>query len=123
MDTRSKILDRPEAERILTDSAGKLVVGYFDPLLAEHARRLGEIAGAGRLFVIVTSPAKPLLPAQTRAELVAALEAVEHVVVAPAARLQTLLRLAGPERLVLEQAHDAERTLELMRHVHARQKA
>jgi hypothetical protein len=48
---------------------------------------------------------------------------VEHVVVAPPGQLQTLLRLVASDRLILEQAHEASRTEELMRHVHARQRA
>jgi hypothetical protein len=92
-------------------------------MLADHVRRLGKIGAEERLFVIVTSPAKPLLPARARAELAAALEIVEHVVVAPPDRLQPLLRLIPTNRLVLEQAQEASRTEELMRHVHARQEA
>lgn len=127
MDTRTKIVDWPAAECTLRERAEKnplkVVVGYFDPLLAAHAARLEEIAGAGKLIVLVASPARPLLPAKARAELVAALGVVEQVVIAPAAALQEMLRPVPVEALVLEQAADAARTTELIRRVHARQKA
>jgi len=128
MDTRSKVLNWAAAGEALGKRAkrktpGVVVVGYFDPLLASHVRRLEEIGAGQKLFVVVTSPAKPLLAAEARAELVAALESVENVVVAPADRLQDLLRLAPAGSLVLDQASDAARTGELIRHVHARQTA
>ena len=59
------------------------VCGHFDPLLAEHVRRLQRHAGPDRLLVVeVTNPEHPLLPQRARAELVAALEAVDYVVLA-----------------------------------------
>ena len=128
MDTRGKVLDWGAAGQALRKLAkskapGKVVVGYFDPLLASHARRLGELGAARKLFVVVTSPARPLMGVEARAELVAALDSVESVVAAPADRLQDLLRLAPSGSLVLEQANDAARTEELIRHVQARQTA
>jgi bifunctional ADP-heptose synthase (sugar kinase/adenylyltransferase) len=86
VDTRTKILDAAAASRAAAEArrAGKrvkLVAGHFDPLLAAHARRLGEIAGGGAvLFVAVGEPERPLLPAAARAELVAALGMVDYVV-------------------------------------------
>jgi glycerol-3-phosphate cytidylyltransferase-like family protein len=82
MDTRKKIsrtcfsLSHPKI---------KLVTGHFDPLLAEHARRLQKLAQPDQLLVVViTNPPKPLLPQSARAELVAALSAVDHVVIGEA---------------------------------------
>jgi hypothetical protein len=57
------------------------VIGHFDPLLAAHARRLQELAVPGTILVVaVSDPPDPLLPAGARAELVAALAAVDYVV-------------------------------------------
>ncbi len=128
MDTRKKIVDGSDAEELLRSRAGakpavKVVVGYFDPLLASHVRRLEKIAGGHKLIALVSSPARPLLPPAARAELVAALDLVESVIVVPPSRLRDLLRLVPAEILSLEQASDAERTEELVRHVRSRQVA
>lgn len=54
-------------------------------MLAGHARRLNEIAEPGGVLVaVVTEPARPILAARARAELVAALQIVDYVVVAEA---------------------------------------
>ena len=82
MDTRAKILTRPAALDYLPRLGPcTKVSGYFDPLLASHARRLESVRSAGvPLVVLVNDPPAPLLPARARAELVAALGAVEVVV-------------------------------------------
>ncbi len=75
MDTRGKI--SPAAE--FTGPAF-VVSGYFDPLLADHAERLAAVKPAGmRLAVLVLDPPNPILPARARAEMVAALRPVDHV--------------------------------------------
>ncbi len=128
MDTRTKILRWPAdvakvRERLAGEPSLRVVAGYFDPLLAAHARRLAEIAGASRLLVLVTSPVHPLLPLAARTELAAALGTVECAVEVPPSALRDVLRLVPADRLVLEQAADARRAEELVRHVHARQKS
>jgi glycerol-3-phosphate cytidylyltransferase-like family protein len=128
LDTRTKILDLNEAEdflrtRLGAEPAVKVVVAYCDPMVASHVRRLKKIARNGRLIVLVSSPTHPILPVEARAELVAALDVVEKVIAVQPSKLRDLLRLVPGEFLVMEQAGDAERTDELVRHVHARQKA
>ena len=81
MDTRSKIIASEQARAKLGAKPARWVIGSFDPLLAEHVRRLQHYATAGQLLVVeVTNPAKPLLPQRARAELVAALAMVDFVV-------------------------------------------
>ncbi len=82
MDTRSKILREdgpwPDFARPLA-----VATGYFDVLRAGHARELQEArnaAGAAALLVIVLERDAELLPLRARAELVAALRAVDYVV-------------------------------------------
>jgi len=66
---------------LLQDKPAQWVSGYFDPLLAEHVKRLRELAKPGRLLVVeVANPEAPLLPQRARAELVAALAMVDYVV-------------------------------------------
>jgi bifunctional ADP-heptose synthase (sugar kinase/adenylyltransferase) len=81
LDTRSKIIPLEQAQERLRDKSACWVSGDFDPLLAEHVRRLREHVAPGRLLIVeVKNLAKPLLPQRARAELVAALTMVDYVV-------------------------------------------
>jgi bifunctional ADP-heptose synthase (sugar kinase/adenylyltransferase) len=81
LDTRKKIIPLHELEERLQASAAHWVSGHFDPLLAEHVRRLAEKREPGRMLVVeVTNPSQPLLAQRARAELVAALSMVDYVV-------------------------------------------
>jgi bifunctional ADP-heptose synthase (sugar kinase/adenylyltransferase) len=83
LDTRSKIIPLEQAREGLRDKSVCWVAGDFDPLLAEHVRRLSKHVAPGRLLIVeVTNLAKPLLPQRARAELVAALTMVDYVVLA-----------------------------------------
>ena len=81
LDTRTKIVPLHEIEERLQNRAASRVFGHFDPLLAEHVRRLAHAKRPGRLLVVeVTNPGQPLLAQRARAELVAALSMVDYVV-------------------------------------------
>jgi bifunctional ADP-heptose synthase (sugar kinase/adenylyltransferase) len=81
LDTRSKIITPEQAREQQRVKSACWVAGNFDPLLAEHIRRLRENTAPGRLLIVeVTNPARPLLPQRARAELVAALSMVDYVV-------------------------------------------
>ncbi|MBA3973526.1 MAG: hypothetical protein C0504_04815 [Candidatus Solibacter sp.] len=90
MDTRTKIVDAAQfARQIETWRAASIPVaiasGTFDPLLAAHATlAAGARPAAGRLAVILTEPAGPILDPRARAELAAALAAVDLVTIAAA---------------------------------------
>ncbi len=125
MDTRKKIVS-PEAalaaarERRSAGERIALVTGYFDPLLASHARCLREGASPGlAVFVAIADPPQPVLPARARAELVAALADVDYVILPEGA---AALGGLAPDELHDQRAADERRTGELMRHVHSRQK-
>ena len=80
MDTRSKIIPLEQA-RQLSGTRTLWLSGHFDPLLAEHAGNLRHRAVPGqKLIVEITNPENPLLPQRARAELVAALDSVDYVV-------------------------------------------
>lgn len=99
-----------------------LVTGLFDPLLAAHARRLAEIArDGGALFVAVGEAPDALLEARARAELVAALAVVDYVIL-DGQPPQELARLIEADSVFHEEAADRQRTQELTRHVHHRQR-
>ncbi|HSW49850.1 MAG TPA: hypothetical protein VLH09_06720, partial [Bryobacteraceae bacterium] len=83
MDTRTKILDPAGALEVarrlrLERRRLKVMVGCFDPVLAAHARRVLDFAaGSAALMVVLADPPRPILVASARAELVAALAAVD----------------------------------------------
>lgn len=79
MDTRTKITGTSFS---LSHPNIRVVTGHFDPLLPEHARRLQSLAQPEQLLIVViTNPPSPLLPQKARAELVAALAAVDYVII------------------------------------------
>jgi len=113
LDTRKKIISASEAAQIAASGA-TVASGYFDPLIASHGERLGQLKTAGeKLLVLIATPADPILSAAARAELVAGLRTVDYVA-EMADGLTAHIRL---------EQEDGERYRALLHHVHARQKA
>ncbi len=96
-------------------AAGAVVVsGYFDPLIAWHARWLKGFKKSGRsLLVVITTPDHPILPPRARAELVASLRVVDHVV-------EFSPELAELERVIHLEKEDRELFRDLLELVHSR---
>jgi bifunctional ADP-heptose synthase (sugar kinase/adenylyltransferase) len=81
LDTRTKIVPLHAIEERLQSRAASWISGHFDPLLAEHVRRLTQARQPDHMLVVeVTNAAQPLLAQRARAELVAALSMVDFVV-------------------------------------------
>lgn len=78
MDTREKIITAEQLTKLDGSAEWAAVVGLFDPLTAAQARRLH---GRNLVAVVLDVP-DSLLPAQARAELVAALRNVKAVLIA-----------------------------------------
>jgi hypothetical protein len=113
VNTLLKIIDSEEAARLAADGA-TLVSGYFDPLVASHARRLAELKrDDAPLVVIIASPRQPILLPRARAELVASLRVVDYV---------TEMSENLVPQIRLEHEHE-QRFETLLAHVHARQNA
>jgi bifunctional ADP-heptose synthase (sugar kinase/adenylyltransferase) len=113
LDTRTKIIDAAQAERI-AQAGATVVSGYFDPMIAAHAERLAILKRPGApLLVLIATPANPILPALARAQLLAGLAVVDYVCAAPAG-------LAC--EIHLEDEH-TDLLTKLIDHVHARQRA
>jgi glycerol-3-phosphate cytidylyltransferase-like family protein len=108
LDTRSKIIsagDLPLAEYAV-------VSGYFDPLLVSHVRRLLEIRKSHEgVVAVIQNSTRPVLPARARAELVAALDCVDYVLVGEMPRGGVVYH---------EEKADEERFAELSGHVKRR---
>ena len=128
LDTRKKILTPALAvatvRRLRAEGRDvRFATGWFDPLLAAHARRLGQLRdGAVRVMVIVTDPSRPILPARARAELVAGLSVVDFVVLSEEERLEDLLARLEATEVLRGEADDEALTRQLINHVQARQR-
>lgn len=81
MDTRNKILTSTEAVWAIPRPA-VLVAGTFDVLRADHVRELEALRAQhpGSAVVAAVLPGNPVLPQRARAELAAALRAVDYVI-------------------------------------------
>jgi bifunctional ADP-heptose synthase (sugar kinase/adenylyltransferase) len=129
LDTRTKILspvDALQAVRRLRDEGRtiKVVTGCFDPVLADHARRVGTLRDdSTALIAVVVDPPRPVLPARARAELVAALAAVDLVVIAGDTPVDDLLARLGAAEIVRSEDADRRLTEGLIHHVRRRHNA
>jgi rfaE bifunctional protein nucleotidyltransferase chain/domain len=112
MDTREKIVSREGLHAILDEHrrAGRKIVfanGVFDLLHAGHVRYLQAARGEGDLLLVgINSDAsarklkgegRPILTERARATLVAALAAVDYVVIFDQLDVQSLLRELQPD--------------------------
>ena len=108
----AEILTRSQlVERVARDRAQKLTIAFanggFDLLHVGHVRYLeGAKREADRLVVAINSdasvralkgPSRPILPESDRAELVAALRAVNYVVIFDEPTVTALLELLKPD--------------------------
>ena len=112
MNTREKILSREGLHGVFEEHrrAGRKIVfanGVFDLLHAGHVRYLEAARGEGDILVVgVNSDAstrklkgegRPVLTERARASLVAALAAVDHVVIFGELNVEALLREFQPD--------------------------
>lgn len=118
MDTRPKIISASEAVTLARDPQIRILAGYFDPLLAEHARSIAEVAQGDPLLVLVLDDAAALLPAGARAELVAALRSVRYVSVVSRAELNEQFEGIN---IVSDEDTDIVRQRKLLQHIRDRE--
>jgi glycerol-3-phosphate cytidylyltransferase-like family protein len=115
VDTRNKILT-PDAALAIRERPIAIVTGTFDVLRAEHARELEKVRtrpGIAALLVIVLPRAGEVLPQRARAELVAALRAVEYVVAVSPEELKGIIHALEPAHVVRLEEADERRCREL----------
>jgi len=114
MDTREKILSRSGLHEVLEEHrrAGRKIVfahGVFDLLHAGHVRHLAAARAEGDVLVVgmhsdaaakkLKGDGRPLLTERARAVLVAALAAVDYVVVFDEADVMPIIREFQPDVL------------------------
>lgn len=112
MNTRSKVLRRSELVPRLEEHRKKsqrivLANGCFDVLHAGHVRYLEAARGEGDLLIVAINSdsstrglkgvGRPILAASDRAELVAALGAVDYVLIFEEPDVRSLLRDLRPD--------------------------
>ena len=116
MDTRDKIIERPEL------AAGAAVVtGYFDVLTPWHIAEIGAAKeGAPHLAAIVLPLSEGLLSQRARAELAASLRVIDYVIIHDGP-VESLLAQLAPTRVVRLEDPDLRRRGELIQHVRERQ--
>jgi len=114
LDTRTKIIDAAQAARVAGEGA-TVVSGHFDPMVASHAEQLAGLKHGKPLLIVITTPPEPILPPLARAQLVAGLAIVDYV-------CDSWVPGEITPHITLEAQH-RDRLTDLIRHVHARQRA
>ncbi|HYM11684.1 MAG TPA: hypothetical protein VEU62_13195 [Bryobacterales bacterium] len=109
MDTRSKIVSLEQAAAAAAGRPLIVAAGCFDVLEAGHARFLQRIHSDGAALLVAVygdavlcrlrGQARPILAERARAQLVAALAAVDYVLVWPEPSLDALAARLGPRRV------------------------
>lgn len=122
MDTRSKIV-APETLSTLNLRAPVVATGYFDVLGPGHVAELEALAGVAPLVVLVVPLEGEFLTQRARAELVAALRAVDYVIAAEGPDPCRIIGLLQPSRVARLEAADLRRRCELIADVRRRHHA
>lgn len=95
------------------------VTGYFEILAAEDSRQLAPLPKP--IVAIVLPLEGELLSQRGRAEMAAALQVVDYVVIAESQGVDALCERLRPARIVAIEAAQARRTRQLIEHVRNRQ--
>jgi hypothetical protein len=103
-----------------------VAAGRFDILRAAMVRELAaalERTAANSRLVVVRPLPDELAPLAARAEMAASLRVVDYVFIAENGNLSNLPGSLQPIEIVSLEEADAERTRQLIEHVHRRQSA
>ncbi len=121
MDTREKIVSAESAGALLSQGDWLAVAGLFDPLTAVQAERLALLSRHGRkVLAIVERGENPLLNADARATLIAALRDVDAVAIADSGR--DIVPFNSPVELIEDAMGEAARSADFIEFVLERQR-
>jgi len=97
MDTREKIVAFDKVGSLLAGSTWSVIIGLFDPLTLEQAKRVEQAAASGNKVLAVVDPDEnTLLPPDARACLVASLRSATAITIADPEAVRLLLsRIPG----------------------------
>lgn len=125
-DTRNKIITVEEAREIARHSRQQpsAFVTHMEVLGSNVVRRVEQLAARtdGKFYVILTDPPSPLASLEARAEIAAALRAVDYVISAPEGAAAALDAIQ-PGLIFHDEEEDCERTRLLMEHVRSRSRS
>jgi glycerol-3-phosphate cytidylyltransferase-like family protein len=124
VDTRTKILTPAALAALDPPRPLLLVTGRFDILRVEAVQDLAaarQRTGARSLMVVVWPFDGELAPVDARAEMAAALRVVDYVFVAENEAMESLDAGLHPIEIIDLEEADADRTRQLIEHVHSRQ--
>jgi len=120
LDTREKIVSLQDLPARLGDGNWLAVIGRFDPLTLAQAERVAKLKEEGRSMIGVIEPGEDcLLPVEARAALVAALGAVQLVVMGEGADLKVYPQI----ELVADEEGDRKRSADFVQFIAQRQGA
>jgi hypothetical protein len=116
VDTREKIRNLEDVRETLSRDAWTVAAGFFDPMTAEAAERIAGLTAAGRnLLVVIRSRDNELLSVEARAIMVAALRAVDAVLIETSPEWRELVRRNPSARIDEDTAADLRRSEEFER--------
>jgi glycerol-3-phosphate cytidylyltransferase-like family protein len=123
-DTRGKIINLEQARTIAGHQPMNVLpriafITHLEVLRADHVRKLEQAAASGKLFIILTDPPHPLVPLEARAEIAAALRAVDYVIPSPGGAAPALDAIQ-PGVVIQDEQADRQRTLTLVDYVLSR---
>ena len=123
MDTRTKILTPAALASLDPPRPLLLVLGRFDILRVEAVADLAaarQRTAFGSLAVALRPFEGELVPLAARAEMAAALRVVDYVLLAENEDVETLASSLQPLEIIDMEEADADRTRQLIEHVHSR---
>jgi hypothetical protein len=123
MDTREKVIAFDCVGSLLAGGSWSVIIGLFDPLTLEQAKRLEQAAATGNKLLAVVDPGEnTLLPSDARACLVAALRSVAAITIAEPEQVRLLLSKIPGVFVNDDEIAERKRSIDFVEFIRDRQK-